>query len=235
MQIQRRLRPAASGPMWANRAKRTQFPGSRGLGTPDCAKRTQFRGAKCAQRSQFGWSAGAQRGKCAKRTQSGPAWARHRQAKDAKRTQFAGSAWARRQKCAKRTQFRLRRVARASCPWFRIMGKMPMPRDAVATSLSETWGKCAKRTQFARRSQVGQGLRDKPRRVVQTNPISARQNTHHSTILLFQHSYPMPMVRNKAIVVRQSSPSSCYIGVRRSLVRKGPFRCRWKIDSWSGG
>ena len=35
-------------------AKRTQFPGSRGLETPDCAKRTQFRAVKCAKRAQFG-------------------------------------------------------------------------------------------------------------------------------------------------------------------------------------
>jgi hypothetical protein len=54
-----------------------------------------------------------------------------------------------------------------------------------------------------------------------------------------------PFVRNEAIGVRQSGPSSCYIGVRRSLMNqnhgqdaratKGPFRCTWKIDSWSGG
>jgi hypothetical protein len=54
-----------------------------------------------------------------------------------------------------------------------------------------------------------------------TNPIPGGRDTrpsnipHHSTIL-FQHSNPMPMVRNEAIVVRQSSLSSCYIGVRRS-------------------
>jgi hypothetical protein len=39
----------------ANRAKRTQFPASQGLGTPDCAKRTQF-----------GWSAGGPEGQMRK-------------------------------------------------------------------------------------------------------------------------------------------------------------------------
>ncbi len=58
-------------------------------------------------------------------------------------------------------------------------------------------GKCAKRTQF-RPGRAGRGLGDE----------------------IPHHSDPMPMVRNEAIVVRQSGPSSCYIGVRRSRTNR---------------
>ncbi len=124
--------------------------------------------------------------------------------------------------CAKRSQFRRRGAGRrGGGRWVLYKQTQFLPSCRSGDRRSRE-GKCAKQSQLA----AGEPVPEIP---------------HHSTILLFEHSNPMPMARNEAIVVRQSGPSSCYIGVGRSLTNqahgqdaratRGPFRCRWKTDS----
>jgi hypothetical protein len=157
------------------------------LGTPDCAKRTQFAqrpgmgaggrgweappGSNCAKRTQFPVSRGLGTPDCAKRTQFGPASAGPRSVKDAKRTQFRSAGWLRTPDCAKRSQF-----GPGAREWARVAGA-GRPRPGAIN--------CAKRTQFGPASAGPRSMKDAKRtqfrsggvgdaRLCKTNPICPR-------------------------------------------------------------